>query len=250
MTTPEPKSQPQHVAVIMDGNGRWAKSHGLPRLEGHRRGGDAVRRTLQACQDLDIKYLTLFAFSSENWSRPAGEVSGLMGLLVTFLRREVDQLVKNNVRLHVIGEWEKLPENARNELDRALEKTVSCDRWHLTLALNYGSRQEIVAAARAFAEAVQRGEVNPSDASWEVISRNLFTRDLPDPDLIIRTSGESRLSNFLMLQGAYAELYFSKVHWPDFGAEHLREAVEFFKTRERRYGKTSEQLQAAPAATQ
>lgn len=233
----------------MDGNGRWAKAHNLPRLEGHRRGGDAVRRTLEACRDLDIPYLTLFAFSSENWSRPVGEVDGLMGLLVTFLRREVAHLVKHDVQLHAIGEWDKLPDNARGELERALEKTAHCKRWHLTLALNYGSRQEVVLAARAFADAVQRREVDPANASWDAFSQFLFTKDLPEPDLIIRTSGESRLSNFLMLQGAYAELFFSPVLWPDFEARHLKEAVEFFKTRERRYGKTSEQLQASPAAT-
>lgn len=226
----------------MDGNGRWAKARGLPRIEGHRRGGDTVREVLDGCNELGIHYLTLFAFSAENWKRPADEVSGLMNLLVRFLSRETADLVRRNIRLHVVGHWEDLPERPRRELRHALEVTAGCDAGHLTLALSYGSRQEAAAAARAYAEAVARGEEDPAQCSWERFSRYLYTSELPDPDLIIRTSGETRLSNFLMLQGAYAELYFSPVPWPEFTREHLREAVECYKRRERRYGLTGEQL--------
>jgi len=232
----------KHIAIIMDGNGRWAKARGLPRIEGHRRGGETVREVLDACNELGIPYLTLFAFSSENWKRPADEVNALMGLLVRFLSRETADLVRRGVRLHVIGHWQDLPDRPRKELQRSIDATAHCKERHLTLALSYGSRQEAAEAARAYAEAVVRGEEDPSQCTWERFSRYLFTRDLPDPDLIIRTSGESRLSNFLMLQGSYSELYFSPVHWPEFTREHLREAVECYKRRERRYGQTGEQL--------
>jgi undecaprenyl diphosphate synthase len=238
---------PQHVAIIMDGNGRWAKAHGLPRVEGHRRGGDSVRDVLKGCEELGIEYLTLFAFSSENWSRPAAEIGALMQLLVKFLRRETAELVKRDIHLRAIGQWQDLPATTRRELERALAATAQCKKRHLTLALSYGSRQEAAAAARAYAAAVQRGDEDPSECTWEKFSRYLFTADLPDPDLIIRTSGESRLSNFLMLQGAYAELFFSPVPWPEFRKEHLAEAVACFQRRERRYGRTGEQLRPAPA---
>ncbi len=242
MSVPHKPNIPRHVAIIMDGNGRWAKSRGLPRVEGHRRGGDSVRNVLKGCQKLGIEYLTLFAFSAENWRRPADEVGALMQLLVKFLRRETAELVRRDIRLHVIGQWQDLPPAARRGLERSLAATARCRGRHLTLALSYGSRQEIAAAARAYAEAVQRGEEDPSTCTWERLARYLFTADLPDPDLIIRTSGESRLSNFLMLQGAYAELYFSPVPWPEFGEEQLAEAVACFQRRERRYGLTGEQL--------
>lgn len=232
----------------MDGNGRWARARGLPRVEGHRRGGDSVRNVLKGCDELGVEYLTLFAFSSENWRRPADEIDALMQLLVRFLRREREELVRRNIRLRVIGQWQDLPRAARRELERALAATASCEGHNLTLALSYGSRQEAAAAARAYAEAVLRGEEDPSKCTWERFSRYLFTAELPDPDLIIRTSGETRLSNFLMLQGAYAELYFSPVPWPEFGQEHLAEAVACYQQRERRYGRTGEQLRKHPRA--
>ncbi len=244
MSAPCNENAPNHVAIIMDGNGRWAKTRGLPRIEGHRRGVETVREMLAECRELNIRYLTLYAFSAENWRRPADEVDALMGLLVYFLRRELNELVRNGVRLHVIGEIDELPAAVREELSKTMAATASFTEWHLTLALSYGSRQEAASAARAFAAAVLRGEERPEDCTWERLARHLHTRDLPDPDLIIRTSGESRLSNFLMLQGAYSELYFSPVPWPDFSREHLREAVECFKRRERRYGLTGEQLRA------
>lgn len=245
MSAPCNENVLNHVAIIMDGNGRWAKARGLPRIEGHRRGVETVREILAECRELNVRYLTLYAFSAENWRRPADEVDALMGLLVYFLRRELNELVRNGVRLHVIGETDDLPPPVREELRKTMAATAGFTEWHLTLALSYGSRQEAASAARAFAEAVLRGEVHPEDCTWERLARHLYTSDLPDPDLIIRTSGESRLSNFLMLQGAYSELYFSPVPWPDFSREHLREAVECFKRRERRYGLTGEQLRAA-----
>jgi undecaprenyl diphosphate synthase len=235
----------RHVAIIMDGNGRWAKARGLPRIEGHRRGVETVREILAECRELNIRYLTLYAFSAENWRRPPDEVDALMGLLVYFLRREMNELIRNRVRLHVIGETTDLPKAVREELEKTVAATAAFTEWHLTLALSYGSRQEAASAARAFVEAVLRGEEKPEDCTWERLAHYLFTRDIPDPDLIVRTSGESRLSNFLMLQGAYSELYFSPVPWPDFSRDHLREAVECFKRRERRYGLTGEQLRAA-----
>jgi len=245
VTAPRNENVLNHVAIIMDGNGRWAKARGLPRIEGHRRGVEAVREILSGCRELNIRYLTLYAFSAENWRRPAEEVDALMGLLVYFLRRELNELVRNKVRLHVIGQPGDLPDPVRAELERTMAATAHFTEWHLTLALSYGSRQEAAAAARSFAEAVARGEARPEECTWERLARHLYTRELPDPDLIIRTSGESRLSNFLMLQGAYSELYFSPVPWPDFSREHLREAAECFKRRERRYGLTGEQLRAA-----
>ncbi|MGH8020261.1 MAG: polyprenyl diphosphate synthase, partial [Opitutaceae bacterium] len=187
MTSPRKENHLDHVAIIMDGNGRWARARGLPRIEGHRRGGDMVREVLDGCNELGIRCLTLFAFSSENWKRPADEVSGLMNLLVRFLSRETADLVRRNIRLRVIGQWEELPERPRRELRRALEATARCDAHHLTLALSYGSRQEAAAAARAYAEAVVRGEEEPARCSWERFSRYLYTSDLHDPDLIIRT---------------------------------------------------------------
>jgi len=245
VTAPRNDNTLNHVAIIMDGNGRWARSRGLPRIEGHRRGVETVRDILSACRELGVRYLTLYAFSAENWRRPAEEVDALMGLLVYFLRRELGELVRNQVRLHVIGEINDLPVPVRRELEKTMAATSGFSQWHLTLALSYGSRQEAAAAARSFAHAVLRGEARPEDCTWEKLASHLFTREIPDPDLIIRTSGESRLSNFLMLQGAYSELYFSPVPWPDFSCEHLRQAIDCFKRRERRYGLTGEQLRSS-----
>jgi undecaprenyl diphosphate synthase len=231
----------------MDGNGRWAKQRGLPRLEGHRRGVETVRTVVDTARELGIRYITLYAFSAENWKRPGEEVSGLMGLLDFFLKRELNNLIKEKVRLRTIGRIEALPENVRRELERVKEATKHFTDWNLVLALNYGAQTEAADAARAYAEAVQAGRENPAEANWEKFSRYLYTADLPEPDLLIRTSGELRLSNFLMLQLAYAEMVFTPTLWPDFGRADLVAAVEEFNRRERRYGATTEQIQAGPA---
>lgn len=233
---------PQHVAIIMDGNGRWARQRGLPRIEGHRRGVETVRRVIEAARDLGVPYLTLYAFSVENWRRPEDEVGALMNLLEYFLKRETATLVKNRIRLRTIGRTAELPPVVRKELERAIAATAQFTEHTLTLALNYGSRTEIVDAAKAYAAAVATGEIAPDDESWASFSRHLYTADLPDPDLVIRTSGETRVSNFLLVQAAYAEFVFVPVFWPDFSKEHLHEALAEFARRERRFGRTGEQL--------
>ncbi|HET7536093.1 MAG TPA: polyprenyl diphosphate synthase [Candidatus Didemnitutus sp.] len=239
-----PARVPQHVAIIMDGNGRWAKQRGLPRLEGHRRGVETVRTVVDAARELGIHYITLYAFSVENWKRPGEEVSGLMGLLDFFLKRELNNLIKERVRLRTIGRTDDLPENVRRELDRVKEATKSFTEWNLVLALNYGAQTEAADAARAYAAAVAAGREKPDEASWERFRRYLYTADLPEPDLLIRTSGELRISNFLMLQLAYAEMIFTPTLWPDFGRDDLAAAVEEYGRRERRYGLTTEQIKA------
>lgn len=239
-------SAPAHVAIIMDGNGRWAKKRGLPRIEGHRRGVEAVRTVLDASRALGIRYLTLYAFSAENWNRPPDEVGALMELLEVFLKRETAALVKNQVRLLTIGRIEGLPDSVRRQLALAREQTAGFTGHTLILALNYGSRTELVDAARAYAAAVAAGKEKLNDSSWETFSRYLYTAGIPDPDLLIRTSGEVRLSNFLMMQCAYAELVFSPVLWPDFGKEQLEAALEDYHRRERRFGLTSEQRAPTP----
>ncbi len=244
MTPPGPDPLPQHIAIIMDGNGRWAKQRGLPRLEGHRRGVETVRTVVDAARELGIRYLTLYAFSVENWKRPADEVTGLMGLLDYFLRRELDNLIKNRVRLLTIGRTDALPANVRRELDRVIEATQGFTDWTLVLALNYGSRTEVADAARDYAAAVVAGTEKLADASWEHFSRYLYTAHIPEPDLLIRTSGEQRVSNFMLLQCAYAEMVFTPVLWPDFGRADLQAAIEEFRKRERRYGLTTEQVKA------
>jgi undecaprenyl diphosphate synthase len=238
---------PRHVAIIMDGNGRWAKQRGLPRIEGHRRGVEAARTAIDATRDLGIRYLTLYAFSAENWQRPPDEVSALMKLLEFFLRRETKVLVKNHIHLHTIGHTEELPAGPRAELKNALAATRHFTDWHLVLALNYGARTEVTDAACAFAAAVGAGRERPDDTSWATFRRYLYTADIPDPDLLIRTSGEMRISNFLLLQCAYAEMIFSPVLWPDFSKADLAAAVEEYQRRERRFGLTGEQLQAGAA---
>ncbi len=235
---------PNHVAIIMDGNGRWAKQRGLPRIEGHRQGVAAVRGVIDAARKLGIRFLTLYAFSAENWQRPPDEVSALMGLLEYFLRREIKVLVKNRIRLRAIGHLDDLPAGPRRELTRAVEGTRHFTDWNLILALNYGSRTELADAARAYAAAVAAGREKLSDSSWATLRRYLYTADLPDPDLLIRTSGETRLSNFLLMQCAYAEMIFSPRLWPDFSKADLAAAVEEFQRRERRFGRTGEQLTA------
>ncbi len=246
MTPPPPAQPPLHVAIIMDGNGRWAKARGLPRLEGHRRGVETVRTVVDAARELGIRYLTLYAFSAENWKRSGEEVSGLMGLLDFFLKRELNNLIKEKVRLHTIGRTDALPANVQRELERVKEATKHFTEWNLVLALNYGAQTEAADAARAYAEAVQAGRESPAEATWEKFSRYFYTADLPDPDLLIRTSGEMRLSNFLMLQLAYAEMVFTPTLWPDFGRADLVAAVEEFGRRERRFGATTEQIKTGP----
>ena len=233
----------------MDGNGRWAKQRGLPRIEGHRRGVEAVRQAIEGARDLGIKYLTLYAFSVENWRRPEEEVGALMGLLEYFLKRETATLIKNEVRLRTIGRTAELPEFVRKELERTIDATAQFTHHTLTLALNYGSRTEVVDAVKAFGEAVAAGRVDPADATWDMFASHLYTADMPDPDLVIRTSGETRVSNFLLLQAAYAEFVFLTSFWPDFTKADLAAAVATYTKRERRFGQTGEQLATAPTAS-
>lgn len=235
---------PDHVAIIMDGNGRWARERGLPRIEGHRRGVENIREILKTAQELNISNLTLFAFSVENWRRPPDEVNALMGLLENFLKRNTKDLVEKKIHLRVIGRIEELPSNVLEPLKKALEATAGFDRYYLNVALNYGSRTEVIDAVRAYAEDVRKGLEDPSKLDWPTFARRLYTGDIPDPDLIIRTSGEARLSNFLLLQSAYSEMFFSPVYWPDFKRPQFIEAVESYKHRQRRFGKTGEQVQA------
>ncbi len=231
----------------MDGNGRWAKQRGLPRIEGHRRGVETVRGAIDTAKKLGIRYLTLYAFSVENWRRPEDEVGALMGLLEYFLKRETKTLIKNEVRLRTIGRTDALPEKVRRELERTIAATAHFTDHTLVLALNYGSRTEVLDAANAYAAAVAAGEIDPARATWEDFARGLYTRDLPDPDLIIRTSGETRVSNFLLVQAAYAEFVFLPIFWPDFSESDFRAAVADFAKRERRFGRTGDQLVAGAA---
>lgn len=237
---------PSHIAVIMDGNGRWAKTHGKPRVFGHKNGVDAVREVTEICAEIGVKYLTLYAFSTENWSRPVSEVGALMGLLVEAVRNELKTLNKNNIRLQAIGDLSKLPAASRKALLEGIESTKNNTRMTLVLALNYSSRWEIVQASRHIAEDVKSGQLDPAAIDEHLFSSYLSTKDIPDPELLIRTSGEQRISNYLLWQIAYAELYFTEVFWPDFKKSNLLEAVIDYQKRERRFGKTSEQLASAP----
>lgn len=227
---------PTHVAIIMDGNRRWARARGRPPVFGHRRGADAVRRAVEACGNLGIRYLTLFAFSSENWQRPATEVNELMGLLRFYLRKEIENLHKNQIKLRVIGDRSRLDRDILELIENAERLTSEHKNVELTVALNYGARDEIIRATQRLAKAVLEGEVAPEAIDHRLFSAALDTTGLPDPDLLIRTSGEQRISNFLLWQLAYTELVFLDVHWPDFEEAHLRGAVEEFGRRERRYG--------------
>jgi undecaprenyl diphosphate synthase len=233
---------PRHIAIIMDGNGRWAKEKGEDRLYGHYQGVESVRDIVEGAAELGIKYLTLYAFSTENWDRPADEVSGLMELLVTTIRKEVSTLNKNNIRLHVIGDLNMLPEHARNELQEGLEMTAANTGLNLVMALSYSGRWELLEAVRNIAKAVKSGELDPAEIDEQTLQNNLSTHAFPDPELMIRTSGEYRISNFLLYQLAYAELYFTDVCWPDFRKKNLVEALLDYQQRERRFGKISEQL--------
>ncbi len=244
----DPANIPRNVAIIMDGNGRWAKQRGLPRIEGHRRGVEAVRTATYAARDLGVRMLTLYAFSAENWNRPQDEVGALMALLELYLKKELATFVRDRVRLKTIGRIAGLPAGVQRHLAETVEKTRGFTDYTLVLALNYGSRTEVVDAAHAYAAAVGAGRENPNDASWETFRKYLYTSAMPDPDLVIRTSGETRTSNFLLLQSAYAEFYFTPVLWPDFSKEDLAAAIADYARRERRYGKTSEQLKPVAAA--
>ena len=226
----------QHVAIIMDGNGRWAKSRRLPKFAGHKKGADAVRGIVEACCDLDIKYLTLYAFSSENWNRPPEEVSDLMGLLKIYLTKEIDELHRKNIRISFIGSRNRLSDNIISLIDMAEEKTKNNDKLRLTLALNYGGQEEIVNAARIVAEQVQQGKIEVDNIDEELFASHLYAAEVPEPDLIIRTSGEQRLSNFMLWQAAYAEFVFQDVLWPDFSREQLCNAIDEYHKRDRRYG--------------
>jgi len=234
---------PKHIAVIMDGNGRWAKERGEDRVYGHHEGVLSVREMVNTCAELGIPYLTLYAFSTENWNRPKEEVNALMELLVNTIRKEVDELKQNNVRLHVIGDFESLPEICQKELNEAKEITAMNTGLNLILALSYSSQWEITEAARKIAIDAVAGKIKPEDINDSLFHQYLNTAAFPDPELMIRTSGEHRISNFLLYQLAYAELYFSPVHWPAFRKQHLYEALLNYQQRERRFGKTSEQIQ-------
>ncbi len=227
---------PRHVAIIMDGNGRWAAARGLPRAEGHRRGVEALRRTIRAAGEIGIKFVTIFSFSAENWSRPASEIGELMGLLRRFVRNDLAELHKSNVRVRVIGERDGLDADIGRLLIEAEELTKNNEGLTLVVAFNYGSRQEIVRAARRIVEAIAQGSVKAGDIDMDTFSRFLDAPDIPDPDLIIRTSGEQRLSNFLLWQSAYSELVFVPTYWPDFDRAVLESAIREYQQRERRFG--------------
>lgn len=234
---------PAHIAIIMDGNGRWAREKGQDRLYGHYHGVESVRDIVEGCAELRVGYLTLYAFSTENWDRPENEVTGLMELLVDTIRKEVETLNKNNIRLHVIGDMNMLPAYAEKELKEALEMTSKNTGLNLVMALSYSSRWELAKAAKDIAADVKAGKLDPDEITQETLQHYLSTSAFPDPELMIRTSGEYRISNFLLYQLAYAELYFTTVRWPDFRKENLYEAILDFQSRERRFGKTSEQIQ-------
>jgi undecaprenyl diphosphate synthase len=229
----------------MDGNGRWAQERGLPRNEGHREGVRNVERIVKASRDLGLRYLTLYAFSVENWKRPKLEVEALMRLLEQFLTRQRKSLLEHGIRLRVLGRLEEMPPRVRRKLEQTIAETAGFDTWNLSLCLNYGSRTEVVDAVRRYAAALATGEASLEELDWPVFARHLYTADLPDPDLVIRTSGESRVSNFLLLQSAYAEYCFMQKHWPDFGPEDLAAAIETYQSRERRFGLTGEQIRSA-----
>jgi undecaprenyl diphosphate synthase len=233
---------PKHLSIIMDGNGRWAKQKGLLRAMGHENGTKSVKATIEACAKLGIEFLTLYAFSTENWNRPKLEVETLMKLLVNSLKKELQTLKDNNIKLNAIGNLEKLPKSAQKELLDVIEATKDNSRMTLTLALSYGSREEIVNAVRNISHKVKNNIISIDTIDDSIINEHLYTQNLPDVDLLIRTSGEHRISNFLLWQIAYAELYFTDVLWPDFNEHHLYEAIISYQKRERRFGKTSEQI--------
>jgi undecaprenyl diphosphate synthase len=233
---------PRHLAIIMDGNGRWAEQRGLPRILGHRHGVETAKTIIEECRRMGVAYLTLYAFSSENWGRPNEEVDSLMALLNAFLDKELQTLLTHRIRLNVIGAIDRLPAQVRDTLFRTMERTAQNRDMVLTLALSYGARDEILGAVRTLVEEVQSGQLKPDAIDEQCFSRALQTSGMPDPDFLIRTSGEIRISNFLLWQLAYAEIYFTPVLWPDFSPAHLHDAFVEFERRERRYGLTAEQL--------
>lgn len=238
----EGSSLPGHLAIIMDGNGRWAKEQGKHRVFGHENGVKTVKSTVENCAKIGIKYLTLYTFSTENWNRPKLEIETLMRLLVSSLKKELKSFNKNNIRLNTIGNISALPSKANKELKEVMDKTKDNTGMTLTLALSYGSREELQSAVKAIAIKVKNNIISPENIDETIINNHLYTHNLPDVDLLIRTSGEHRISNFLLWQIAYAELYFINVFWPDFNEHHLVEAIKNYQNRERRFGKTSEQL--------
>lgn len=228
---------PQHIAIIMDGNGRWATAKGLPRTEGHRQGAQTVTRILEAAHKRGIRYVTLYAFSTENWKRPADEVNTLMDLFRQYLKKDLSELEKQSVRIHFIGDRTRFPQDIQTRMNKLEQSTRSHDQYHLILALSYSGRDELTRAVKRLAEQVKTGQFNPADVTAEVIEAALDTAGIPDPDLMIRTSGEQRISNFLLWQLAYTEMYFTPVYWPDFTEEELDKAIEAYRGRDRRFGK-------------
>ncbi|NMH25361.1 isoprenyl transferase [Flavobacterium solisilvae] len=241
-TTIDKDNLPKHLAIIMDGNGRWAKQKGFLRAFGHENGTKSVRTTVESCAKLGIENLTLYAFSTENWNRPKLEVETLMKLLISSLKKELDTLQKNNIRLNAIGNLDLLPSSAKKELVTVIEKTKNNSRMTLTLALSYGSREELLNAVKNISSKVKNNIISQDDIDESIINQHLYTHNLPDVDLVIRTSGEHRISNFLLWQIAYAEFYFTDVLWPDFKETDLYDAIISYQKRERRFGKTSEQI--------
>lgn len=231
---------PEHIAIIMDGNGRWAKAQGLPRTAGHQQGVEIVKKITEEATRLGVKYLTLYTFSTENWNRPAAEVAALMGLILDHLEEEI--FMKNNVRFRVIGDQSRLPESVQKRLDECMERTAQNDKMTMVIALSYSSRWEITQAVKNIAQEVQEGKLSAGEVSEEVICEHLNTNFMPDPDLLIRTGGELRISNYLLWQCAYTELYFCDTFWPDFDEEEFCKAIVDYQSRERRFGKTSEQV--------
>lgn len=230
------EKMPTHIAIIMDGNGRWAKSRFLPRTAGHKAGVETIRKVVKEADRLGLQYLTLYAFSTENWKRPKLEVDALMNLLVTYLKNEIDELHKNNVKLTAVGDFEKLPEACVKELHSAMDKTKDNTGVHLNLALNYGGRNDIREAVVEIAKEYKEGKISLEDITEERIKKHLSTGEIPDPDLVIRTSGEQRLSNFLLWDVAYSEFYYTDIHWPDFDGEALEKAIYVYQKRDRRFG--------------
>lgn len=234
---------PQHIAIIMDGNGRWAKQRGLERSEGHKAGLDALHTVLEAAGEVGVKYVTVYTFSTENWNRPQQEVDAIMDLVTYGVRMETPNLIERGARMLTIGDLSRLPQASRESLEYCKKATAHCDKVTLVLALNYSSRWELTEMAKELARQAVKGEINPDDINAETISSHLTTADFPDPDLLIRTGGEQRISNYLLWQISYSELYFCDTFWPDFGADDLYKAIVEFQNRERRFGKTSAQVQ-------